>query len=75
MTNLLDLTTREVEILQLVSMGLTNRAIASYLYIKEKTVEFHIDHIYTKIGVRTRLMAGLWAMEQGMDVGVEEIPS
>ena len=69
MTNLSDLTARELEILQLVIAGKTNRAIAGEIYISEKTVEFHLDHIYTKIGGRTRLMAGVWAMQHGIDVG------
>lgn len=69
MANLADLTPREMEILQLVIAGKTNKAIASEIYISEKTVEFHLDHIYTKIGGRTRLMAGVWAIQHGMDVG------
>lgn len=75
MANLSDLTARELEILQLVLAGLTNKAIAAEIYISEKTVEFHLDHIYNKIGVRTRLMAGLWAMQQGLMLETREIPS
>ena len=70
MLSLSDLTPRELEILQLVIIGKTNKAIASEIYISKKTVEFHLDNIYTKIGVRTRLMAGLWAFQQGMEVQV-----
>jgi DNA-binding NarL/FixJ family response regulator len=55
MATLSDLTQRELEILQLVIEGKTNRAIANEMYITERTVEFHLDHIFTKIGVRTRL--------------------
>jgi len=66
MANLSDLTPREMKILQLVITGKTNKAIASEIYISEKTVEFHLDHIYTKIGGRTRLMAGVWAIQHGM---------
>jgi DNA-binding NarL/FixJ family response regulator len=43
--------------------------------ISEKTVEFHLDNIYTKIGVRTRVMAGLWALQQGILAETREIPS
>ncbi|HET9906855.1 MAG TPA: helix-turn-helix transcriptional regulator [Anaerolineales bacterium] len=67
MTNLSDLTHRELEILQLVLEGKTNKAIAQEFYISEKTVEFHLDNIYSKIGARTRLMAGIWAFQNGMD--------
>ncbi|HKY53647.1 MAG TPA: helix-turn-helix transcriptional regulator [Anaerolineales bacterium] len=75
MANLSDLTPRELEILQLVIQGKTNKAIANQMYITARTVEFHLDHIYTKIGVRTRLLAGVWALQQGMGVKTVEIPS
>jgi len=75
MTTLSDLTPRELEILQLVLAGYTNKAIAVEIFISEKTVEFHLDHIYTKIGVRTRLMAGIWALQQGIAAVTREIPS
>jgi DNA-binding NarL/FixJ family response regulator len=58
MIALSSLTRRELEILQLLVVGYTNKAIAAKIYISEKTVEFHLDNIYTKLGVRTRLMAG-----------------
>jgi|GEM_PF-803406 len=75
MTTVFDLTPREREILQLVLAGYTNKAIAAEIFISEKTVEFHLDHIYTKIGVRTRLMAGIWAMQQGIELETRESPS
>jgi DNA-binding NarL/FixJ family response regulator len=74
MATLSDLTPRETEILQLVLAGRTNKAIAKVICVTEKTVEFHLAHIYTKIGVRTRLMAGLWAMQNGVKK-TREIPS
>lgn len=75
MKTLSRLTAREVEILQFVVTGCTNKAIAAEIGISEKTVEFHLDNIYTKIGVRTRLMAGIWALQQGLEVETGEIPS
>ncbi len=75
MASLSDLTSREMEILHLVLTGLTNKAIAAELYITEKTVEFHHDHIYKKIGARTRLMADVWAIQNGVGVETREIPS
>jgi DNA-binding NarL/FixJ family response regulator len=69
MATLSDLTTREIEILQLVLAGQTNKGIAARICITEKTVEFHLTNIYTKIGMRTRMLAGLWAMQQGIHVG------
>ena len=75
MTTLSNLTPRELQILQLVIAGYTNKAIAAEIFISEKTVEFHLDHIYTKIGVRTRMLAGVWAMRHGIEAETREIPS
>jgi DNA-binding NarL/FixJ family response regulator len=75
MTTLSDLTPRELEILQLVLAGYTNKAIAAEIFISEKTVEFHLDNIYTKIGVRTRMLAGVWAIQQGIEAETRGIPS
>ena len=74
MPTLSDLTPRELEILQLVLTGYTNKVFAAQINISEKTVEFHLDNIYTKIGVRSRVMAGIWALQQGM-MKTREIPS
>ena len=75
MTTLSDLTSRELMILQLVLTGYTNKAIAAEMFISEKTVEFHLDNIYTKIGVRTRTLAGVWAVRHGIEMEAREIPS
>ena len=72
MTSISDLTARETEILQMIIAGKANKDIASDIHITEKTVEFHLDHIYTKIGVRTRLLAGVWAVQQGLEVETED---
>jgi DNA-binding NarL/FixJ family response regulator len=68
MANLSDLTTRELEILQLVIAGKTNKVIASEIEVSAKTVEFHLDNIYTKLGVRTRMLAGIWAIRHGLQI-------
>jgi DNA-binding NarL/FixJ family response regulator len=75
MTTVSELTPREREILQLVMAGYTNKAIALEIFVSEKTVEFHLDNIYTKIGVRTRLLAGIWAIEHGIEILTRETPS
>ena len=75
MATLSDLTQREIQILHLVLDGRTNKAIAGELYVCEKTVEFHLSHIYTKIGVRTRMLAGVWAIQHGMEKETRGIPS
>ena len=68
MSSLADLTPRELEILQLLLEGKTNKGIAREIAISAKTVEFHLDNIYRKIGVQTRIMAGLWAIRQGLQL-------
>jgi DNA-binding NarL/FixJ family response regulator len=75
MTSLSDLTSRELEILQLILTGKTNKEIAREIYVSERTIEFHLDHIYTKIGVRSRMMAGIWAIQQRMGAETREIHS
>ena len=75
MTSLTDLTPRELEILQLVLAGKSNKEIAREVFISKKTVEFHLDHIYSKIGIRRRLMAGIWAMQQGLQAETRVNPS
>ena len=68
MTHLSDLTQRELQILQLVIAGKTNKAIAYEIQISEKTVEFHLDNVYSKLGTRSRLMASIWALQHGIEV-------
>jgi DNA-binding NarL/FixJ family response regulator len=75
MANLSDLTPRELEVLRLVLGGRTNKAIAAEICVCEKTVEFHLNHIYTKIGMHTRMLAVLWAIQQGIEILTREIPS
>ena len=57
------LSEREVEVLRLLSHGLTIKQMAAELVISEKTVDSHIQHIYNKIGVSTRAGATMFAME------------
>jgi len=75
MASISDLSPRELEILQFVISGKTNKTIAGEMYISEKTIEFHLDNIYTKIGVRTRLRAGIWALGQGLQTETGIFPS
>ena len=60
------LTRREVEILRLVSEGLSNRQVGEILYVTDQTVKFHLANVYRKLGVGSRLEAGRWAREQGL---------
>jgi DNA-binding NarL/FixJ family response regulator len=57
----LALTEREQEIANLLARGRSNRDIAADLFISEKTVKNHINHIYAKLGVASRAEAiALW---------------
>ncbi len=56
------LSDREVEVLRLVARGATNKQIAQALVISEKTAGHHVEHIYAKAGVGTRVGAALFAM-------------
>ena len=60
------LTRREAEVLLHVAQRLSNREIASALWISEKTVRNHVEHIYAKIGVSNRIGASLYATRHGL---------
>ncbi|MEV7021542.1 response regulator transcription factor [Kitasatospora sp. NPDC093558] len=51
------LSPREVEVLELVASGVTNREAAARLFISEATVKTHLIHIYTKLDVKDRASA------------------
>src|SRR4051812_35705131 len=55
------LTAREVDVLRLLSRGLSNKEIAQVLVIAPKTVGNHVEHIYSKIGASSRASASLFA--------------
>ncbi len=60
------LSEREVEILQAVTRGLSNRAIAKELWLSDQTVKFHLHNIYRKLGVSNRTEAAKFAFEHGL---------
>ena len=59
------LTFREQEVLQLLSRGLNNQAIAEALYVSDRTVQAHLTNIFAKMGVSSRLEAVLTAIRRG----------
>jgi HD-GYP domain-containing protein (c-di-GMP phosphodiesterase class II) len=65
------LTAREVEVLRLVSRGLSAKQVATRLVISPKTARNHIEHIYSKIGVSSRAGASLFAVQHGLLVNQE----
>jgi HD-GYP domain-containing protein (c-di-GMP phosphodiesterase class II)/DNA-binding CsgD family transcriptional regulator len=61
-----DLTERQLEVLRLVSRGLSNADIAKRLVLSRRTVEHHVQDIYAKIGASTRAGAAMFAMQHGL---------
>jgi DNA-binding NarL/FixJ family response regulator len=61
----LGLTSREVEVLSLVSIGKTNRQIGEALFVSEKTASVHVSHILRKLGVTSRVDAAAIAQRIG----------
>lgn len=55
------LTKREIEILQHIAGGATNKQVAEQMCISEKTVGRHLANIYAKLGVSSRTAAVAWA--------------
>jgi HD-GYP domain-containing protein (c-di-GMP phosphodiesterase class II) len=60
------LTRREIEVLQLIARGSSNKDVAARLVISPKTAGTHIEHIYAKLGVSSRAEAGLFAVQHGL---------
>jgi DNA-binding NarL/FixJ family response regulator len=60
------LSAREIEILEMVSRGLTNKEIAGVLQISHYTVRNHINHITAKLQVADRTEAATAALRQGI---------
>ncbi len=60
------LTKREQEVLELVSQGLPNKAIASRLRLSDHTVKFHLSSIFGKLGASTRTEAVRRAVRAGL---------
>jgi DNA-binding NarL/FixJ family response regulator len=57
------LTRRELEVLELVASGKTNRTIATELFLSERTVARHVSNIFTKLGLSSRSAATAYAYE------------
>jgi DNA-binding NarL/FixJ family response regulator len=61
-----ELTGREIEVLRLIARGATNREIARHLVISEGTVKNHISNILSRLGLRDRTQAAIYAREHGL---------
>ncbi len=60
------LSPREIEVLQLLAQGQTNREIANHLIISVSTVKIHVEHILAKLDVSDRTQAAVRAVELGL---------
>ena len=60
------LTARELEVLTLIGLGLTNHEIAQRLEITHATVKTHLEHAYMKLGASSRASAVTYALRAGL---------
>ena len=63
-----ELTAREAEVLTLLSIGLSNKEIASRMRISDHTVKFHVNAIMSKLGAQSRTEAVVQAARRGLVV-------
>lgn len=61
-----ELTAREMEVLELIVHGNSNKEIASALNISEATVKSHINNLLSKLGVNDRTQAATMALQRGL---------
>ena len=61
-----ELTTREIQVLELIVQGLTNREIGDSLSIAEDTVKIHLRNILEKLHLHNRIQAAVYAVRQGL---------
>lgn len=69
------LTRRETEVAELVAKGLTNREIATRLFISERTVESHVEQIRNKLGFHSRTQIAAWMVETRHRQSVPGLPA
>lgn len=60
------LTDRETEILQLLATGKSNSELATHLFVGEGTIKTHVSNVLTKLGLRDRMQAVIFAYESGL---------
>jgi NarL family two-component system response regulator LiaR len=68
------LTERELEVLRLISQGLSNKEIASKIFIAELTVRTHVSNILGKLHLASRTQAALYALRSGL-ASIDDVPA
>jgi len=63
--DMMGLSTREMEIIDLVADGLTNQEIAVKLTISKRTVDNHVSNMFKRTGSKNRVALLNWAMDNG----------
>jgi two-component system response regulator DegU len=65
-TDLLDLSSREVDVVRLIVAGMSNKEIGGNLHLSEKTIKNHVSRIFTKFNCTARTQAAVYAMRVGL---------
>jgi len=60
------ITRRELEIAQLIAGGLSNKEIARNLFLSERTVDNHVQHLLNKLNFHSRAQIAAWVERQGL---------
>ncbi len=71
--DLASLSPRELEILRELTLGASNKEVASQLSIAESTVKIHVQHILRKLKLSSRVQAAVWGSERGLG-GARALP-
>jgi NarL family two-component system response regulator LiaR len=67
------LSERELDVLKLAAKGISNKDIAEQLFLSPRTVQVHLGHIFTKLGVASRTEAVLYGLRRGW-LMLEDLP-
>ena len=67
------LTERELEVLRLIAQGMSNKEIASKIFVAEWTVRSHVSNILGKLHLASRTQAALYALRSGL-ASLEDVP-
>jgi NarL family two-component system response regulator LiaR len=68
------LTQRELEVLRLISQGLSNKEIAAKIFVAEWTVRTHVSNVLGKLHLASRTQAALYALRSGL-ASLDDVPS